>query len=138
MGLAHSPRLVTDGLVLCVDAANTKSYPGSGTTWTDLSGKGNDGSLINGAAFDSGNNGSINIDGSNDRIDVAYSPTLAFSNGIISSEIWVYVDSLTTGFPLICKRGNGSTNNDRPYNFENHTNSLLLLRLNNYYSPGDT
>ena len=38
MGLYHSPRIVTDGLVLCLDAANTKSYPGSGTTWTDLSG----------------------------------------------------------------------------------------------------
>ena len=40
MGLAHSPRIVTDGLVLALDAGNTKSYPGSGTTWTDLSGNG--------------------------------------------------------------------------------------------------
>jgi hypothetical protein len=40
MGLAHSPRIVTDGLVLALDAANPKSYPGSGTTWTDLSGMG--------------------------------------------------------------------------------------------------
>ena len=38
MGLTHSPRIVTDGLVLCLDAGNTKSYPGSGTTWNDLSG----------------------------------------------------------------------------------------------------
>jgi hypothetical protein len=37
MGLNHSPRIVTDGLVLCLDAANPKSYPGSGTTWFDLS-----------------------------------------------------------------------------------------------------
>ena len=42
MALAHSPRIVTDGLVLCLDAGNPKSYPGSGTTWTDLSGNGND------------------------------------------------------------------------------------------------
>ena len=47
MGLAHSPSIVTDGLVLCVDAANTKSYPGSGTTWTDISGKGHNGTLTN-------------------------------------------------------------------------------------------
>ena len=39
MGLSHSPRIVTDGLVLCVDAANKRSYPGAGTTWTDLSNK---------------------------------------------------------------------------------------------------
>jgi hypothetical protein len=47
MSLAHSPRIVTDGLVLCLDAANSKSYPGSGTTWTDLSGNGNNGTLRN-------------------------------------------------------------------------------------------
>ncbi len=38
MGLSHSPKIVTDGLVLCLDAGNPKSYSGSGTTWTDLSG----------------------------------------------------------------------------------------------------
>jgi hypothetical protein len=41
MGLSHSPSLVLPGLTLCLDAANPKSYPGSGTTWTDLSGNGN-------------------------------------------------------------------------------------------------
>ena len=45
--LAHSPRIVTDGLVLCLDAGNPKSYPGSGTTWTDLSGNGNNATLSN-------------------------------------------------------------------------------------------
>jgi hypothetical protein len=38
--LAHSPSIVMNNLVLCLDAGNTKSYPGSGTTWTDLSGNG--------------------------------------------------------------------------------------------------
>jgi len=37
----HSPRIITNGLVLALDAANPKSYPGSGTTWNDLSGNGN-------------------------------------------------------------------------------------------------
>jgi len=45
MGIAYNPRIVTDGLVLALDAGNTKSYPGSGTTWTDLSGNGNNGTL---------------------------------------------------------------------------------------------
>jgi hypothetical protein len=40
MALFHSPSIVLPGLVLCLDAANPKSYPGSGTTWTDLSGNG--------------------------------------------------------------------------------------------------
>ena len=38
MALHHNPRIVTDGLVLALDAADTNSYPGSGTTWYDLSG----------------------------------------------------------------------------------------------------
>ncbi len=41
MALHHSPRIVTDGLILCLDAANVKSYIGSGTTFTDLSGREN-------------------------------------------------------------------------------------------------
>lgn len=69
MGLAHSPRIVTDGLVLCLDAGNTKSYPGSGTTWIDLSGNGNNGTLTNGPTFDSGNGGSIVFDGINDFVN---------------------------------------------------------------------
>jgi hypothetical protein len=39
MAVGYNPRIVTDGLVLALDAGNTKSYPGSGTTWYDLSGK---------------------------------------------------------------------------------------------------
>ena len=63
MGLAHNPKIVTDGLVLCLDAANPKSYPGSGTTWKDLSGNGNhltnDGAVFNSNGyflFESGGN----------------------------------------------------------------------------------
>ena len=41
MATRYSPAIVTSGLVLCLDAANPKSYSGTGTTWTDLSGNGN-------------------------------------------------------------------------------------------------
>ena len=58
-------QIVTDGLVLCLDAANKDSYPGSGTTWSDLAGS-NNGTLTNGPTFDSGNGGSLVFDGSND------------------------------------------------------------------------
>jgi hypothetical protein len=69
MALSHSPRIVTDGLVLCLDAGNKKSYPGSGTTWTDLSGRGNNGTLTNGPTYSSSNGGSIVFDGVNDYIN---------------------------------------------------------------------
>jgi hypothetical protein len=41
MGISYNPSIVSSGLVLCLDAANPRSYSGSGTTWTDLSGNGN-------------------------------------------------------------------------------------------------
>jgi len=66
MGLSHSPRIVTDGLVFCVDAGDKMSYPGAGTTWTDLSKEGNNTTLVNGPTFNSENGGSILFDGTND------------------------------------------------------------------------
>ena len=57
MTLSQSPSLILPGLVLCLDAANTKSYPGSGTTWTDLSGNGNTGELVNSPTYNSSNLG---------------------------------------------------------------------------------
>ena len=60
--------IVTDGLVLNLDAGNPQSYPGSGTTWTDLSGNGNNGTLLNGVGYDSDNGGSLVFDGSNDYV----------------------------------------------------------------------
>ncbi len=66
MGLAHSPKIVTDGLVICLDAADRKSYPGSGTTWTDRSGNGNNSTLVNGPTFSNVNGGVIEFDGADD------------------------------------------------------------------------
>ncbi len=66
MALAHSPSISTNGLVLCLDAANPRSYPGSGTTWFDLSGNGNNGTLVNGVGYNNGNLGSLVFDGIND------------------------------------------------------------------------
>jgi hypothetical protein len=68
MSLSHSPSIVTNGLVLCLDAANTKSYPGTGTTWTDLSGNSNNATLTDGPTFSSLNNGYIVFDGVNDVV----------------------------------------------------------------------
>ena len=58
--------IVNSGLVLHLDAGNTSSYPGSGTTWTDLSSNGYNGTLTNGPTFSSANGGSIVFDGTND------------------------------------------------------------------------
>jgi hypothetical protein len=68
MALSHSPKIVTDGLVLCLDAANPKSYPGSGNTWFDLSGTGNNGS-ITGTPI---GNGTTNFTGTNSFVTIPF------------------------------------------------------------------
>lgn len=66
MGIAYNTSIVRDGLVLHLDAANVKSYPGTGTAWNDLSGNSNNGALTNGPTYSSANNGTIIFDGVND------------------------------------------------------------------------
>ena len=70
MAISYNPRIVTDGLVLALDAGNPKSYPGSGTTWTDLSGRGNTGTLVNGVGYNSNDGGSLVFDGVNDYVQI--------------------------------------------------------------------
>ena len=90
MGLAHSPRIVTDGLVLALDAGNTKSYPGSGTTWTDLSGNSNTGTLtsMDGNNYNSANGGYLDFDGTADYVDVSGSTTVSAATFLA----WVRLD----------------------------------------------
>jgi hypothetical protein len=68
MTVNYNPRIVTDGMILYLDAANRKSYPGTGTTWIDLSGNGNNGTLVNGPAYSSIFGGSFLLDATNDEI----------------------------------------------------------------------
>jgi hypothetical protein len=75
MAVGYNPRIVTDGLVLALDAGNTKSYVGSGTTWTDLSGNGRNGTLTNGPTYSSADGGSIVFDGTNDFVQCTGSVT---------------------------------------------------------------
>ena len=76
------PAIVDSGLVLHLDAANTRSYPGTGTTWNDLSGNGNNGTLVNGATFSSTNKGVITSDGIDDYINTNF--LLPLSNFTVS------------------------------------------------------
>jgi len=71
------------GLVLSLDAGDTSSYPGSGTTWTDLSGLGNNGTLTNGAIYSSDGGGSISLDGVDDYINISTLNTTNITNGSI-------------------------------------------------------
>jgi hypothetical protein len=67
---ASTKVVVQDSLVLNLDAGASTSYVGSGTTWTDLSGLGNNGTLTNGPTYNSANGGSLVFDGVNDYVEV--------------------------------------------------------------------
>jgi len=89
MAKHHNPRIVTDGLVLCLDAANKRSYPGSGTTWFDLSGNGNNGTLVNGVGFNGDSGGSLVFDGVDDYVTTQSTITEAtFTNNTYALVSW--------------------------------------------------
>lgn len=75
MGLTHSPKIVTSGLVLCLDAANVKSYTGTGTTWTDLSNNGYNATLINSPTYSTSNLGKFVFNGTNNYAQTSSIPT---------------------------------------------------------------
>ena len=90
MGLTHSPKIVTNGLVLALDAANNKSYSGSGVTWNDLSGNNNTGTLTNGPTFSGANGGYIVLDGTNDYV-INSSPTnIPVGSSSRTVQLWIY------------------------------------------------
>ena len=84
MSLGHGASIVRDGLVLHLDAANKKSYPGTGTTWSDLSGNGNNVTLANGVTYNSSNLGSLVFDGIDDYVSSVSIPN---PNGQLTCEV---------------------------------------------------
>lgn len=90
MGLGHSPKITTSGLVGYWDAGNTRSYPGSGTTWTNLGGAYGNGTLTGNVTFNSGNGGSLITTGigSASYIDCG-NPTQLQMGTAITVESWV-------------------------------------------------
>jgi hypothetical protein len=103
MGYSYGPSIVKDGMVMCLDAGNRKSYAGSGTSWVDLSRNGNNGTLTNGPTFSIANGGSIVFDGTNDQIDCGNALSLQITIGTISA--WFNATNANSGFNgIITKR----------------------------------
>lgn len=80
--------IVTSGLVLNLDAGYTPSYPRTGTSWTDLSGSGYTGTLINGPTYSSDGGGCIVSDGVDDGVTVPDSPNLDLTNFTLDGWVW--------------------------------------------------
>jgi len=79
---------VRSGLVLDLDAGKRESYNRVGTTWTDLSGNGNNGTLINGPTFNSNNGGNVSFDGSDDYSSINSSNSLNFGTAGFTVLMW--------------------------------------------------
>jgi len=108
MGAYSGPELVDDGLVLALDAANTRSYGGSGTTWTDISYRGNNGTLTNGPVFTQepslepfGGAGAVSFDGTGDYLTTANSTSdFSFGTGDFTIEFWINSTQTTRTDPV--------------------------------------
>lgn len=119
--------------MLQLDAANRKSYPGSGTAWNDLSGIGNNGTLTNSPAYTSANSGYFTFDGTNDYTSIAS------VNGITnftkannySIDLWCYINSTqnntVNSYNLIVWKWNGAGNALYPYNIAYFRNTDTIV-----------
>jgi hypothetical protein len=113
MAFFRGPNVVTNGLVLALDAANPRSYVSGSTTWNDLSGNNSSGSLINGPTFNSANGGSIGFT----TAGTSYTnlgPILNYTSENFTFSYWVNFNSLTTNVggqgPVVLYKGEVNTN----------------------------
>lgn len=124
----QSSGIVSDGLVMFLDAGTPLSYPGSGTTWTDLSGNANNGTLVNGVGYDSANGGSIVFDGTNDYVDLGTSTDFNLP-GDFSFDAWIRLD--TTKANVIFNIGDYVGSSGIVFYAFNNSNNALSVVTNN-------
>jgi hypothetical protein len=100
------PQIVRSGLVLYLDAANRKSYRGTGNNWLDLSGNNYTGALTNGPTFSNSNGGSIVFDGTNDCVVVNNNASI-LSSTAYTKIAWFYPTSFVTGNNIVSGGNSG-------------------------------
>ena len=145
MGIVYNSKIVTDGLVLCLDAGNRKSYPGTGTAWTDMSKNENNGTLTNGPTFNANNGGSIVFDGVDDVTELGGPNTLNLP--YLSCEMWVKPDQPSDNLPqMFFARQNVSlstftfgknTSNLIFFNHRNNADTLVQMSIAGYTIPAN-
>jgi hypothetical protein len=128
------PPIVTDGLVLYLDAGNSNSYPGSGTTWSDISGNGYNGTLTNGPTFNSANGGGIVFDGTNDYV-IGNNNLNSKITTAITISVFAKVPNMNSRVPLFFKYQAVSL--PYGYSFEVGTINGLWTRTMRFYAAGN-
>ena len=103
---AYGPKVVTNGLTLALDAGNSKSYPGSGTTWTDLSGNGNNGTLVNNPTYFAGEGGYFSFGSAgSQRTSFTYQTPQQTASTAFTWSIWTYPVANSDSYVLMGYRG---------------------------------
>lgn len=135
--------IVTDGLVLNLDAGFTPSYPKNGTTWYDIGGT-NNGTLTNGPTFSSANGGIIVFDGADDFIDFgsinSSHPMSFYGVNDMAIEAWVYPESSGDAYQRIIDKSNGGNGSNGYALFIGSTSptvKLIGFHINGAASPID-
>jgi hypothetical protein len=105
MGISYNPSIVTDGLILCLDGANTRSYAGTGITWTDISGNNKSGTGQTGVSYSSINTGKFILNGAESGYFSLPLVTSAITN--VTMCCWVNITTTSLRGPFIV---NGSAN----------------------------
>jgi hypothetical protein len=126
--------IVRDGLVLELDAGDRNSYPGSGTTWSDISGNGYNGTLTNGPTFNSANGGGIVFDGTNDYV-IGNNNLNSQITTAITISVFAKVPNMNSRVPLFVKYQAVSL--PYGYSFEVGTIDGLWTRTMRFYAQGD-
>jgi hypothetical protein len=125
---AHSgPNGIENGLLLSLDAGNSKSYPGSGTTWTDLSKSGYNGTLVNGPTYSNTSGGALTFDNSNDYVNIAAETPFRMGTPNFTMDIVFFYVGGSINVPLMGKRawyGNYDQYNLAIYNGNPYTGGV--------------
>jgi hypothetical protein len=106
------PAIVTNGLVMDLDAGFTPSYPTTNQTWYDISSGGNNGTLTNSPTFDSGYKGSIVFDAIDDYVNCGSGSSL---NSIVTYTVstWFNLPTVSRNYnPIFCRHVRGTTSSD--------------------------
>jgi len=119
MSYNNGPKIVTSGLVLYLDAANSRSYPGSGTVWTDITKNGNNGTFANGPTYTSSFAGSIVFDGTDDTVNGTINGSIF--TGSFSQTAWIYKINATQIWQGVFTNSSPITNNTYLMTFGNGT-----------------
>jgi hypothetical protein len=124
------PSIVTDGLVLNLDAGFVPSYPRSGTTWSDISLSGNSGTLTNGPTYVSDNGGGISFDGANDYVTLGNN-VLKYQDSF-TVEVWCKFTSLPNNPGSACSARHPIVyNHDYGYNLLVSSTGILTWNIYN-------